>query len=509
MERYLTHKRKRSTPLTLSIHNRKTSTEEPFLYNQSIGLAFYERKHVAQIPFYLERLEKYGAVVWLLERKETWPVTYKDSVIVVTDDVKQLKEHWTCFPSCWDSPAIKADKTTSKSDNGFSPRKDDTVAEQLTDDMLIRKRYAQSIPIYSCQRRTRNEPCANEELYQLLLKLEQCRTFDLEHRIHALAYRKAAAVLKVYPFPLKSVEEASWLPCFGPKCLKAVGEYLLSKTIGECVEFDKNERYRCLRMFCGIHGVGPTTASIWYDKYHLRSLEDVKQFLAKKREEGKPLVIKEYGLQYYDDLQETICIEEATEIFKCFLQVDDSLECVLVGSFRRGVQYGHDIDIIGCHTIEENGHLGKLSLILKELSSQYTLISFQHDSINKELSKPNDWVDSSSDNDDQDSFPEQFMGILLYPTKDRKVTRRVDIIMTKKSEFPFTVLSWTGSSFFERDLRRYCAKKNLRFNAHGLFDQHGKKRVLSVPVMTSLEDEEKIIFHFLGLDYLKPEERCA
>lgn len=50
-----------------------------------------------------------------------------------------------------------------------------------------RKDFATKIPVYSCQRKTLDKPCANEKLYQLFLLLEQRRKLEIEHKIHALA----------------------------------------------------------------------------------------------------------------------------------------------------------------------------------------------------------------------------------------------------------------------------------------------------------------------------------
>jgi len=271
------------------------------------------------------------------------------------------------------------------------------------DEYQQRKDFASKIPVYCCQRKTLDKPCANEKLYQLFLLLEQRRL--LENAIHALAYveshkcqsidmmnnnndmdryRRAAAVLRVYPYELLSVEEASWLPCFGAKCLKAVEEYLKTGNIQECVEFEQSERFQCLRLFCGIHGVGPTTACLWYDQYHLRTLQDVKSFLERKRLEGHPLAIKEYGLQYYDDLQQKISRKEALDIYhhveSAFREVDPHLSCCLVGGFRRGQEYGHDVDILGCHRVEEYGHVGKLAAILQILGKRFRYLSLEHES---------------------------------------------------------------------------------------------------------------------------------
>lgn len=555
MDRYFTRKRK-ATRLPLSL-NKSTSEKKSagFFTGVSVLLAFFQRAHVAQVAFYDTKLKENGAKVYRLEDKESLERIKFEPLIVVTDNVSKvlnfIPDHcdkWEFVHKSWLEKCLSKQQVLSTKSYQLAPKdnndhknvaghasasqkaidsgrdsedsEDDASKTTLTrlsvDEYQQRKDFASKIPVYCCQRKTLDKPCANEKLYQLFLLLEQRRL--LENAIHALAYRRAAAVLRVYPYELLSVEEASWLPCFGAKCLKAVEEYLKTGNIQECVEFEQSERFQCLRLFCGIHGVGPTTACLWYDQYHLRTLQDVKSFLERKRLEGHPLAIKEYGLQYYDDLQQKISRKEALDIYhhveSAFREVDPHLSCCLVGGFRRGQEYGHDVDILGCHRVEEYGHVGKLAAILQILGKRFRYLSLEHESSSNrrydELQKGGGGEDDASSEptslDGPDSS-ERFIGLIFYPGEEkRSIARRLDIVLTRKSEWTFSLISWTGSSFFERDLRRYCAKeRKLRFNSHGIFEKHSKQPVQRCNTLT----EEQQVFEYLQLPWLAPEERCA
>ncbi|GJQ15565.1 hypothetical protein GpartN1_g7356.t1 [Galdieria partita] len=544
VDRYFTRKR-RADRLPFHFNQSVESKSSGFFSGVSILLAFFQRAHIAQVLFYYTKLQENGATVYRLEDKDILSTIKDKPLIVVTDNRLEVEQRFPSHSDAWefvhkswlerclsqkkllktnsyqllkkvDSPK-ETQATDSEKDSQDSDTEESLKKPRLSSSIEYRQRkeFASKIPSYCCQRKTENKSCANERLYQLFLQLEERRMLEMEHKMHALAYRRAAAVLKVYPYELSSVEEASWLPCFGAKCLKAVGEFLRTGGIQECTEFQQSERFQCLRLFCGIHGVGPTTACLWYDQYHLRTLQDVKNFLERKRLEGHPLAIKEYGLQYYDDLQQKISREEALHIFRqvehAFHEVDPHLSCWLVGGFRRGQEEGHDIDILGCHDVEENGHFGKLAQILKVMGKKFEYLSLEHDSsINGDhrYDEPSSDASSSSQSLDESNSLERFIGLILHPYQERTIARRIDITLTKRSEFIFSLISWTGSSFFERDLRRYCAKeKNLRFNSHGIFEKHSKRRIY-LGGQAQLPTEEQV-FEYLQLPWLRPEERCA
>ncbi|GJD06526.1 DNA-directed DNA/RNA polymerase mu [Galdieria sulphuraria] len=492
MDRYFTRKRK-ATRLPLHLNKLVKSDSTGFF-----------------VPFYFAKLQENGASAYRLQDKDSLSTIKGTHLIVVTDNRSEVERlfpshsaNWEFVHKSWLERCLSKKKllktksyqlsqelehsrneTRTTLDGGKDSEESEpeesfertNLAPLSSIEYRQRKDIASKIPVYCCQRKTENKPCANEKLYQLFLQLEQRRSLEIEHRMHSLAYRRAAAVLKVYPYELSSVEEASWLPCFGAKCLKAVGEYLRTGSIRECD----------LRL----------------------------PVCERKRMEGHPSAIKEYGLQYYDDLQQKISREEALHIFAhvqhAFYEVDSNLSCCLVGGFRRGQEDGHDIDILGFHNVEENGHLGKLAQILKVLGKKFEYLSLEHDSSGDQryAERDSDASSGSQSFDGNDSL-ERFIGLILYPSQERTVARRMDITLTKRSEFTFSLISWTGSSFFERDLRRYCAKeKKLRFNSHGIFEKHSKKRIELGGGQAQPPTEEQI-FQYLQLPWLRPEERCA
>ncbi|XP_014909674.1 DNA nucleotidylexotransferase-like [Poecilia latipinna] len=79
---------------------------------------------------------------------------------------------------------------------------------------------------------------------------------------------------------------------------------------------------------------------------------------------------------------------------------------------------------------------------------------------------------------------------------------RVDLVSPPADRFAFTMLGWTGSRMFERDLRRFARlERRMLLDNHALFDKT-KKEFLTAAT-------EKDIFDHLGLEYIEPWQRNA
>lgn len=103
------------------------------------------------------------------------------------------------------------------------------------------------------------------------------------------------------------------------------------------------------------------------------------------------------------------------------------------------------------------------------------------------------------DDDDDDYFrPDHAFCVWQQPGSP--VIRRVDFIVSPYTNYPISILAWTGSSHFERSIRLYAQKeRNLKFSQHGIYSRLTDERI---PVTS-----ERHAFEILGLEYLEPEER--
>lgn len=94
----------------------------------------------------------------------------------------------------------------------------------------------------------------------------------------------------------------------------------------------------------------------------------------------------------------------------------------------------------------------------------------------------------------------KFMGVCKLP--DHDTWRRLDVLYSPPSEFPFALLYFTGSKEFNTQMRAFALTKGYSLNEKGLTSTTPG----SGPVSHSIENEHQI-FEFLGLRYVTPQNR--
>jgi DNA polymerase lambda len=154
------------------------------------------------------------------------------------------------------------------------------------------------------------------------------------------------------------------------------------------------------------------------------------------------------------------------------------LKTEVVGSYRRGKELCGDMDLI-ITRIDE----GKISGILHTLVDKLT---------EKEII-----IDTLSMSDNDDNNYQVFMGICRL--NKNSLHRRLDIKVYEKSFYPFAILYFTGSAYFNRSLRLFAKKKGYH-----LSDKELSNRFNGIKIPCNSEED---IFKALELNYKTPEER--
>ncbi|XP_003465873.2 DNA-directed DNA/RNA polymerase mu isoform X2 [Cavia porcellus] len=355
------------------------------------------------------------------------------------------------------------------------------------------------MPAYACQRST---PLMhhNSSLSEALETLAEAAGFEgSEGRL--LSFRRAASVLKALPWPVTELSQLQGLPHFGEHSTSVIQE-LLERGVCEEVERVRcSERYRTMKLFTQIFGVGVKTANQWYQE-GLRTLDELQ-------EQPRRLTRQQQaGLQHHLDLCTPVGRPDAEALQQLVeatvRQALPGATVTLTGGFRRGKPQGHDVDFLITHP-EEGREAGLLPSVLRQLQSQDLVLYHQHQ--RSRLGDPSRLAQQSHT---MDAF-ERSLCILRLPLPSKGADPesqpawkavRVDLVVTPWSQFPFALLGWTGSQLFERELRRFSRKeKGLCLNSHGLFDPEQR----TCFHVASEED----IFRHLGLTYLPPEQRNA
>lgn len=325
-----------------------------------------------------------------------------------------------------------------------------------------------------------NELSLCEKCIDVLGKLSLLMTAKGEV-FKARAYQKAQESLLSFSFSqdLCSLEQLKGIPTFGKSILEKLHVYIQTGTLPE-LEREKNNP---VAIFTEIYGVGPKKAQELVDN----GMTTITQL--RKNADKYLNNIQKIGLHYYEDILKRIPrseIDEYNNIFnKIFniifqktkgLSLDSNATFEIVGSYRRGAQDSGDIDVI---------ITGKNNILYKEFINY--------------LVKANIIVEILSRGE------HKCLVIAKIPGTS-SICRRVDFLFTSLEEYPFALLYFTGSKFFNTVMRNYVLSLGLTMNEYGLYTlvDNGKTKGDKVK---DIFHSEKDIFDYLHLEYKDPIER--
>ena len=313
----------------------------------------------------------------------------------------------------------------------------------------------------------------NEEFIDIL---EQLYTIMMSQgEVHrARAYKKAEETVVNYLEDITDIKQMQGKPGIGATIMEKFKEYVETGTL-KVLEREKNNP---VNVFTQIYGVGPKKAKELVEK----GVTTIQQLKEKQIEllNDKQII----GLKYYEDIQKRIPrseIDKYSDYFgKAFHYAVDSVgvgsadgaKFEIVGSYRRGAQSSGDIDVI--ITSKNSGIFDKF---IDKLLEEKIIVEI--------LSRG----------------PTKSLVITQLPGME---FRRVDFLYSTEKEYPFAVLYFTGSKYFNTAMRHVAVQKGYTMNEHGMYKFQDKKK--GGLVDHDFKDE-KDIFDFLGLQYKTPVER--
>ena len=382
--------------------------------------------------------------------------------------------------------------------------------------------------IYACERPT--PLCTpNDTFIEQLKKIKLARVLTADE-IGVRAYSTSIASIAAYPHTLSSPQEVLALPGCDQKIAHLFQEWQTSSGhIQAVADIEADRVLSVLRTFYEIWGVGATTArEFYYDSNRMyRDLDDIveKGWRTLSR-------VQQIGVKYDDEFQLKIPRSEVEAIAAIITTharsiIDDGIECVIVGGYRRGKPESGDVDIILSHhseaatydlitkithSLEKSGwitHTLTLNLTNTKRNQQPLPIKSNaktagFDTLDKALVV---WQDPN--------WPTKDADLATNPKyKNPNVHRRVDIIISPWRTVGCAVAGWTSGTTFQRDLRRYARKiKGWKFDSSGVRDRAPGKWVdlegwgnLKTRAGT-WEQAEKRVFENMGLEFFEPELR--
>nr|WKN12670.1 Tdt [Cryptopsaras couesii] len=357
---------------------------------------------------------------------------------------------------------------------------------------------------YACQRRTTTEN--NNKIFTDAFEVlaERYQSNEMERR--CLGLRRAASVLKSLPWAVRSLESTHNLPCLGEHAKAVMDEILEHGLSFEVEKILSDERYQTMKLFTSVFGVGPKTADKWYRRGH-RSFSDVLTDRSIHLNQ-----MQQNGFLHYGDISRAVSKAEARALMSV---IDEAAHAItpnailtLTGGFRRGKEFGHDVDFI-LTTPEQGKEESLLQNIIKRLKKQGILLYCEYQSSTFDMSKlPIQKFKA------MDQFAKCFLIMRLESSRveeglhnvegDSKSWRavRVDLVSPPMDHYAFALLGWSGSTMFDRDLRRFArVERRMILDNHCLYNKT-KKEFLAATT-------EKDIFAHLGLEYIEPWQRNA
>ncbi len=244
-----------------------------------------------------------------------------------------------------------------------------------------------------------------------------------------------------------------------------IREYLDTGKISLLEEYENNKKLMTIVELVKILGVGPATAHTWVDN----GVENIRD-LYDKINEGKITLnrIQSLGLRYHNDLIERIPRAEVKQIGETILtalsKISKGITGEIAGSYRRGSLDCGDIDII----------------VLAPVTAMKK--------ITEVISNDKNYVSTIVSGESRYSF--------LW--RGNRV-RQIDILLTNRDTYAFSLLYFTGSWDFNEAMRHWAKVRGCRLNQISLTCGDDKYTART----------EKKIFEHLRLKYIEPRDRIG
>lgn len=288
----------------------------------------------------------------------------------------------------------------------------------------------------------------------------------------AKAYMTVITNLKKIDHPIYSFDDLKDVKGIGEKIKEKIAEIFSTGVCQAAQKARDDKELSSENIFTGIYGIGPVKAKELVEIHKLYTIEDLRK---KVKTDNEILNDKQMiGLSYYEDLKKRIPRSEMNihnTMIQTIAKKFKGLTAIIVGSYRRGSSDSGDIDILLTTSDDRN--------ILSHFVNELIAIDYILETLAEGTKK--------------------FMGICRINGQDT-CSRRIDILFTPREEYPWALLYFTGSQELNVQMRSRALELGYSINEHR-----------AIPVdhdeLPPIMDDEKDIFDFLGMKYLKPEDR--
>ncbi|KAJ4434325.1 hypothetical protein ANN_22882 [Periplaneta americana] len=293
------------------------------------------------------------------------------------------------------------------------------------------------------------------------------------------AYRNAATTLAAHPTRIKSGEEAQKLNGVGVKIAKKIDEFIQTGKLQKLEKIRHDDTSTSINLMTRVSGIGPAKARQLVDA-GIKTIEDLQKH--KDQLNHHQLI----GLKYFEDFEKKIPrqeIEEIENIIKNEVhKLDPEYLITICGSYRRGKPESGDVDVLLTHPSYTSVHGSKKkSHLLKQVVDLLHSKGLITDTISLGDVK--------------------FMGVCRLHSK--YPSRRLDIRLTPHDQYYCSILYFTGSDLFNKNMRAHALENGFTLNEYSLRPV-GSTGVPGEPVPVT---SERDIFEYIGYAYKMPCDR--
>jgi DNA polymerase/3'-5' exonuclease PolX len=276
------------------------------------------------------------------------------------------------------------------------------------------------------------------------------------------AYTNVINNILIYNDDIKDLKDLKKIDGIGKSIFDKIKELYETGKISYIENnINNDDIYAFKQELLSIHGIGPVKANNIVDS-GIKSINELR-----KNHLNMLNAKQQIGIRYYNDLKLRIPLSEYIKHLE-ILNKDlkkNKLTFDFVGSYRRESKSMGDIDLL----IMENPKFNFKDYITTLINSNYIIEVL--------------------------AFGEKkFMGIVKLPNQ---TPRRLDILLSPKNEYYYSLLYFTGSNIFNIGFRHY-----VKVNFGLSLSEHGFDKDINTPI-----NSEEDIFNFLKLKYVKPKER--
>lgn len=298
------------------------------------------------------------------------------------------------------------------------------------------------------------------KLYLEQIKAENAIIFKIN------AITNLIKIIKNYSKEIINGEELKDIKGVGKGSIEKINEIIKTGTLSYLYTNNNN----IVNELTEVIGIGTVIAQKLIQKYKIKSLDE----LIKKVNSGEIKVNDKImlGLKYVGKFKGKIPRQHIDDI-QDYLQKFNS-NIVICGSYRRGLEYSSDIDVLLYNqdllTMDDVKKSNMLNNYVKQLT-KYKLI-----------------VDNITNNN-----VTKYMGFIKW----ENTIRRIDIRLIPYESIYTALVYFTGSYELNKIMRRKAKELGYKLNEYGLYKNN------KIIYITS----EKELFKKLDMKYLKPTER--